>query len=134
MVSASRIFCQCKAQTNCSSYEMRSCLILKTSGYDQNLLRRRAAITQLHPDGPAAAAADEQRADAEARTRRAGFPGAAQSAGPSAAASQLDTLTTGDSEERLPDLGETDHEGYSSFSGECCRTGAPFSVHTGELF
>jgi hypothetical protein len=63
------------------------------------------------------AAADEQRAEAEHRTRRAGTPASALHPGAVHSGSAPDTGTTGDSEDQVPDLAESDQECYSSFSG-----------------
>lgn len=82
-------------------------------------LGRRAAIAQLHPDGAAAAAAEEQRAEAEHSARRPGTPSSAgfSPSGLLHSVSARDTGTTGDSDGQYIDLAESEQEYYSSFSG-----------------
>ena len=81
---------------------------------------RRAAIAQLHPDGAAAAAAEEQRAEAEHSARRPGTPSSAgySPRGLLHSVSARDTGTTGDSDGQYIDLAESEQECYSSFSGD----------------
>ncbi len=94
--------------------------------------RSRAAVVQLHPEGPAAAAADHERAEAEHRARALSGPPGSLSL-PLRSLLTPETVTTGDSEERAADGGDTDLEGYSSFSGADTSPGPSGPARVGML-
>jgi len=108
----------------------RGHLLVKSLLPDSALLRirvlacSRAAVAQLHPEGPAAAAVDHERAEAEHRARALSGPPGSLSL-PLRSLLTPETVTTGDSEERAADGGDTDLEGYSSFSGADAHLAPP---------